>query len=287
VIPLLAEAISQTGQPSVVVVMPTQDATNKLVDALKTEGFAATGASTPEAAISMAGMLPAVDVIIVSEDIGPGNVDQVFNMAASNAKLAGAARLVMTKSSASIYDTRKISDPMLETTTATDATGLKPAIESARAKAGALPLDPDVATDYATRAGQLMIKVGSSRGQVYDLMPAKQALLSSLSDARPDIVKLGGQVLGLLNDKDAQAGLLTTALDDKSADDVKISLFKSLATNAKFFGNKLDGSQVQLLEKVVADAGNLEVRSAAAEARGAMNLPADQAKSLIVKQSKT
>ena len=118
-------------------------------------------------------------------------------------------------------------------------------------------------------------------------MPAKRALLSSLNDARPEIVKLGGQALGLLNDKDAQAGLLATALDEKSSDEVKISLFKSLATSARFFGNKLDGSQVQSLEKVVADAPNLDVRSAAAEARGAMNLPADQAKSLIVRQSKT
>ena len=134
VVPLLAEAISQTGQPSVVVVMPTQDAVNKMLDTLKTAGFAAAGATTPAAAMSMANTLPAVDVILVSEDIGAGHVDEVFGMAADNARLAGAARLVMTKSSASVYDTRKVSDPMLETTTATDADGLKPAIESARAQ---------------------------------------------------------------------------------------------------------------------------------------------------------
>ena len=39
---------------------------------------------------------------------------------------------------------------------------------------------------------------------------------------------------------DAQVGLLTKAQDEKATDDVKISLYKSLATNAKFFGNQLD-----------------------------------------------
>jgi hypothetical protein len=35
----------------------------------------------------------------------------------------------------------------------------------------------------------------------------------------------------------------------------------------------------------VIEAQNLEVRAAAAEARGALNLPAEQAKSLIINQS--
>ncbi|HMB94711.1 MAG TPA: hypothetical protein VKK61_01595, partial [Tepidisphaeraceae bacterium] len=194
VVPLLAEALSQTGQPSVLVVMPTQDAANKLVDDLKKAGYAAAGATTSEAAIAAADTLPAVDAILVSEDLGLGNIDQLFNGAASNARLAGAARLVLTKTTASVFETRKVSDPFLSTTTATDAAGLKPAIEDARNKAGSLPLDPTVATEYATRAGEMLLKVGISRQQVFPLSPAKQTLLSSLADARPEIVKLAGQV---------------------------------------------------------------------------------------------
>jgi hypothetical protein len=175
---------------------------------------------------------------------------------------------------------------MVSTTQVRDPAALKPAIDAARTKAGALPVDPDIATTYATRAGQLLEKLAISRGQVLDMSAAQPALLAALNDQRPDIVKLSGNVLGLLNSRDAQVGLLTVASDEKTADDVKISLYKSLATSAKFFGNQLDGSQVETLSKVVADATNLDVRSAAAEAHGALNLPADQAKALIVKQSK-
>jgi hypothetical protein len=226
-------------------------------------------------------------VILVSEDIGPGRVDQLFLMASDNAKLAGAARLVMTKSNASIYEPRKVNEPLLSTTTATDPAALKVAIEDAQKHAGTLPIDPAGATEYATRAAQLLLKIGLARNAVYDLAPAKQSILSALTDARPDIVKLGGGCGAFLNDRDAQAGLLAATSEEKTADDVKISLYKSLALSAKLWGNLLDQTAVQNLEKVVAGATNLDVRSAAAEARGALNLPADQAKTLVVGQSRT
>jgi len=117
-------------------------------------------------------------------------------------------------------------------------------------------------------------------------MAAKPTLLSGLSDSRPSIVMLSGEVLAMLNDKEAQASLLAAASEEKTADEVKVSLYKSLATSAKFWGNLLDAAQISTLQAVVDTAPNLAVRSAAAEAHGALNLPADQAKRLIVEQSK-
>jgi HEAT repeat protein len=288
VVPLLAEAMAQTGQPSVLLVMQSQNDVNALVDAMKAgeQGFMVVGATNADQAIATAVTLPAVDVIVVSEDFGPQEVDRFLGMVRQNARLQGAARLVITKTGASRYEEFKSSDPLLSTTQARDAENLKNAITEARKKGGALPLDPAIATDYATRAGELLLKVAISRGQVFDLMAAKPTLLQSLVDKRPNIVMLGGQVTAMLNDRDAQGALLATASDEKTADDVKISLYKSLAVSAKFWGNLLDANQVQTLQKVVDTATNLQVRSAAAEAHGALNLPADQAKKLIVEQSK-
>jgi hypothetical protein len=268
------------------VVIPSQEQLNALVGELKTEGFAAAGATSAEAAINAAAALPAVDVLIISEEIPQGAYDTLIARAAESGKLGGAGRVVLTKTNAGPYEQRKVGDPMLVTSTGTNAAALKPAIEEARTKAGALSLDEAVATEYATRAAELMLKVGINRSQVYSLNPAKQSLLSALSDKRPEIVKLAGQVLALLDDADAQKALVAAASEASVADDVKISLYKSLATSAKFYGNKLEAGQVQSLETTVADATNLDVRSAAAEARGALNLPVDQAKALIVKQSK-
>ena len=41
-----------------------------------------------------------------------------------------------------------------------------------------------------------------------------------------------------------------------------------------------------MIEKAVHDAANLQVRTAAADSPAALNLPADQAKKLILEQSK-
>ncbi|MCS7032428.1 MAG: hypothetical protein NZ561_00355, partial [Phycisphaerae bacterium] len=140
------------------------------------------------------------------------------------------------------------------------------------------------ATEYATRAAQLLQRLAISRGQVMDVAAARQSLLMSLEDTRPEIVKLVGESLALIDAPDAQAGLLTKALSPELSDDVRISLLKSLSTSAKFFGNKLDTAATEQLMKLVADGPSLEIRAAAAEAQGALNLPADQAKRLIIEQ---
>ena len=150
-----------------------------------------------------------------------------------------------------------------------DLNALAPAANTARTRSGSLPLDDKTATDYALRSADLMAKLAISRGQVLDLMVAQPNLLGALEDARPEVVKAAGKVLALLDSRAAQGSLLDKAVDDKTADDVKISLFKSTATNAKFFGNRLDDDQVTKLQKVVEAAANLDVRTAAAEARGA------------------
>ena len=57
-------------------------------------------------------------------------------MLTNSPRLSGASRLVMVKTAASPFEERKVNDPLLSTTQAKDAAGLKPAIEEARKKAG-------------------------------------------------------------------------------------------------------------------------------------------------------
>jgi hypothetical protein len=287
VVPLLAEALSQTGQMSVVVVGPNQDMVNALVDGLKKDGgMNAVGATNAEAAVTTANSLPAVDAIITSDELDAVEIDKLMQFSTTNPKLQGAAKIVLVKSEASPYVQRALHDPMMTATQAADAAGVKAALPQALSKAGANALTPELATKYATRSAQLLQQLAMSRGQILDISAAKTAVLSALNDARPDIVKLAGQTAALMNDKDTQPAILAKASDDKTADDVKISLYNSLALSAKFFGNELDEPGVKTLSGTVESAQNLDVRSAAAAARGALNLPAEQAKSLVIGQSR-
>jgi hypothetical protein len=125
-----------------------------------------------------------------------------------------------------------------------------------------------------------------SNNKVMDISAAKSSLLSALTDSRPDIIKLAGQIVSVLPDSDAQLALFLAAQDSKNSADVKIALYHDLANQAKLAGNQLSSDQSDALLKTVADEKNLDVRTAAAGACGALNLPANQAKTLIVDQAR-
>ena len=289
VIPLLAEAVSQTSAANVLVMVPTQDQLNGLTTALQGQGYNVVGGITPESAVAAAAERPSIDAILVSEDAGPVAIDRLSMLAGQTPRLQRAVRVIVTKTKASPYGVQAVNDPTLSLTQAslTDAPALKMAINDARQRGGLLPLDEATADRYATEAADLLAKIAVNRSPVFDLGVSLNQLLNALDDARPDIVKDDAIVLGLMNNDPIQPALLTKATDAKTADDLKVALYKSLATNARNFGDKLDSGQVDSLQQAVGAASDVGVRTAAAEARGALNLPADQAKQLIIGQSKT
>ena len=77
------------------------------------------------------------------------------------------------------------------------------------------------------------------------------------------------------------------AMDTKNDMQVRISAFESLATSAKLNGPLLLEEQVDSIYALVADAGaDATLRSSAAAAFGAMNLPGRKVKDLILDQAK-
>jgi HEAT repeat protein len=283
VVPLLGEALSQTGKPTVLIVAATTDKVNSIAAPLTEGGYTAVGATTASDAINAAGPLPSVDVVVVDSTLPSEQVSGILESLGTSPKLRGSARLALVQTSQSPFEELKTRDPLLSTSTATEPGAIKQAIEDARAKAGGLPIDPAVANDYSLRAADQLKAIGTTGG-VYDLAAVKSTLLGSLSDARPEVVTAVGEVLGQYGDADAQRALLAKASNTETDPAIRISLFKSLSANAKQYGNMLPGEDTKELEKIVTDEADLAVRSAAAEARGALNLPAGDAKAVVLGQ---
>jgi hypothetical protein len=281
VVPLLAEALSQTGQTNVLVIAPTTDERGKLLDALK--NFNTAGGTTVDAAVADSQSLPSIDVILLTDDLGPDEMTKLKTMMGQNPRLARAAKLIQVKSEASPYARDAVTDLQVSITEATDTDALTKAVDDARTHAGNLPLDDKGAQDYAVRSAQLLLNLAISHNHVYDLSGAENSLLGAIKDKRTDVAKDAALVLGYLDSKSGQSGLLEVAEADGTPDDVKLVLYQSLAESAKNFGNHLSDDDVTSLEKVVDSAANLQVRTAAAAAAGALNLPTEQAKDLILK----
>ncbi len=289
VVPLLAEALSQTGKPNILVLVPSQDQLNGLVAGLQSQGYNVVGGLTPTGAVANASARPTIDAILMTDDVSDQAIQDMKSLANQTPRLQRAVKVIVTKTRSSPYVVDSVSDTSLSTTQAkiTDLPGLKAAIEEAIARTNSLPLDPASAGKYATRAADLLSKIAINHSPVYDISVAQPLLLSALDDPNPEIVKDAAIVLGLLNSPEVQPSLLLKASTDATPDDLKVALYKALSTNARNFGKHLDDDQIAIVQKVVASAPNLDVRTAAGEARGALDLPADQAKKLIIDQART
>lgn len=145
-----------------------------------------------------------------------------------------------------------------------------------------------VANTYAVRAATVMLKLAQSRNRVIDLSLAQPVLISAIGDRRPEIQVLAGQVLAHLGSPNAQRAIAAMALSSGNSLDVRIAAFESLATSAKLNANMLMDEMVDGIYGLISsEQTDPELRSAAAAAYGALNLPSQKAKDLILDQAKS
>jgi hypothetical protein len=282
VVPILGEAIAQTGKPGVVILAPA-DQLNTLREQLK--AYNVQGGETAENALANAAGLPSVDAIVLFER--NDQTARVFEiLSTGNARLARVPRIVIAASAAASPYADANRYPFTVVTTATDEPQLTEAINKGKQLVGALAIDEKAAADFAIRSAQLIQRLAMTRGQVLDLSPAQPALLGALDDVRPEVARAAGDALGYLNSREAQLALATKALDEKTDDEFRILLLRNLANHAQYYRNQLEPGTVDALSRLAETSMNLEVRSAAAEALGALNLKSEQIKSLIVNQAK-
>ncbi len=160
-------------------------------------------------------------------------------------------------------------------------------LAEALAQQGSADWTAELADSYALRAAEAMLKVAVSRNPVIDLLHGQSVLVAATRDSREEIQVLAGQILAYLNSPEAQRALAEAALDAGHSMDVRIAAFDSLANSAKMNGNLLpDGTVQQIYGLTRSDETEPDLRAAAAAAYGALNLPSQMVKTLILDQAK-
>ncbi|MBL7154030.1 MAG: HEAT repeat domain-containing protein, partial [Phycisphaerae bacterium] len=144
-----------------------------------------------------------------------------------------------------------------------------------------------VANTYAVRAATVMLKLAESRNRVIDLSLAQPFLVNAIGDKRPEIQILAGQVLAYLDSPDAQRAIAAMALAGGNSLEVRIAAFESLATSAKLNASMLIDQMIDGIYALISsEQTDPDLRSAAAAAYGALNLPSQKVKDLILDQAK-
>lgn len=146
----------------------------------------------------------------------------------------------------------------------------------------------DLAEQYALRAVRALLKVGVSHNPVMDLSLAQSALIGATQSDNQDLQTVAGQTLAYINSPDAQRAIAAMALNGDNASEVRIDAFASLANSAKINGNLLPDPTInQIYGMIGSDRTDPDLRAAAAAAYGALNLPSQKVKDLILDQSKS
>lgn len=153
---------------------------------------------------------------------------------------------------------------------------------------GAGELGTELATDYAFRAINAMYKLALVRNRVVNLSEALPALITVTESSGPQMQILAAEVLAYLESPQAQRAIAAMGLHAQHTNEIRIAAFNSLTRSAKINANLLLTEQIEAIYELVS---SLEtdpmLRSAAAGAYGALNLPSEQVKNLILDQAKS
>ena len=149
-------------------------------------------------------------------------------------------------------------------------------------------IGPEMAQNYALRAVSAMYKLALVRNKIVGMSTALPALIEVTQQSSPQMRVLAAQVLAYLESPEAQRAITAMSMDEQNDNAVRVVAFGSLALSAKINANLLLTDQVDAIYSLVSSTeADANLRAAAAGAYGALNLPSEQVKSLILDQSKS
>jgi len=287
VVPILAEAVNSTGSPTAIVV-GDENTRNKIAGTLR-EGathYTVYAANTLSEAIAQASRAPAVDVIVLPND---GKlVGEFATQARTNYRLTGSPVLVAAPAEAlpnlklQLANSRGYG----AVDVAADDAALTAAIAAARAETGAVPLDAEKSAQYSATAIDLLGTLAADHHSIYNVTEAVPSLSDALHDKRPEIATGAARDLGRLNSQEAQRALATAALAGETDPAMRVVYLDGLAESAKRTGLAIDAPMISNLIKLVTGDSEPKVKLAAAKALGALNVPSNQASTLILQQAR-
>jgi HEAT repeat protein len=283
VVPTLAEALGSNEQPVALIVSPDEDVRNKLAEGLR-------GAATPYTVYTASSLSKALEesktastistVIVAS---GP-EADAIQSSAHTDHRLDSASVVVLAPSAqvkpwSGDRNSYKTVDEHADSAAVIAAIG---AVSTAQGTGGG---SAAANADYVKTSLALLQTIGADHKSIYSINDAVPALSNAIKDTDAGVVTAAANVLGELNNADAQRTLASAALASDASAALRAPLLDAVAESAKHTGNALDASAVNSLIKIVETEKDPAIRIAAATALGALNVPSNQASTLILQQS--
>ena len=294
VIPVLAEALAQSGRQSALIVDPDSEQANKMQAVLRAVGFECAIGETLAAARDAGRKqnITSFDLILLATDIeGPDVLAAVGDLRRDLPTSATPILVVVKEGQISKGNTAARTAPGVEQIPAEITDLGDPALISdqlmnrvARASQalGMTGLSRDLAMNLALQSAEVLRMIGESNLDVFDFSRATPALIGAVSNESEALRVQAAHAVALAARAEAQEALAANAMNAERGAAERIAMFGSLAESARRNGNLLGGSEtVNRLIDFTKTEDDLVLRAAASKALGALDLASNKASEII------
>lgn len=284
--PVLAEAVaSYAGSKNALVVDPSTDSANVTAAALRANGYTVAVASELLAGLQQVRTdVPNLDVILLASDLP--NLDAGIAQIRHEPRFGAIPVLVVAKDgSREQAAAAAAADHHIGVTLAGgDAAALDTAVTTLAKAVGALPLTPEAGANLSMEACTVLNKLATADSPLFAAAVVEPALQAAIASKDAALREAAAAVLAQIATPTAQAALAKPALDAGEAEGIRVAMFGALAESSKRNGNLLADTDVKALTGLAENEANMNIRTAASQALGALNLPGNPASVIVRNQ---
>jgi hypothetical protein len=164
-----------------------------------------------------------------------------------------------------------------------DAKQMGEALDQAAKMSVGKALTGEEVEQWTIRAAEAIATVATNGSKVYDVQRSVDALVTVLSGSDSVAArKAAANALSRIDGAKAQRGLTNTASDASAVAKVRLAAFDDAVDSVRRQGNLASEAQTAKVVEIVNSNADLPIRRAAAKLLGAMNLPSERVKGLIL-----
>ncbi len=294
VMPVLAEALAQTGGQAALIVDPDENLRNKFQALLRAAGYSCgIGGNLYEARENgQKANLTTYDVILLASDAKQPDLRTSINDLRGQFQTAAAPIVIVAKPE-QVGDANKVSREakgvevlLAEVIDLGDPARIQEQVTAKISRAaqslGMSSLSGDLSLELALQTADAVRAVAESNLRVYDISKVVPALILAANGKAEALRVKCAHALALVASADAQQTLLEAALNSERGQPERVAVFGSLAEAARRNGNLIgDGDLIGKLIEFTIQEQDLVLRAAASKALGALDLPSNKASEII------
>ena len=277
VLPILNEALRQTGKKTALIIAAEQERRNTLKDAARAAGYEVVDDSEPARGLTAAREAGGAEVAVLAADPDPMAAMLMIRQDPLMATMP-----VVIASQTERFQTLAKGDSRVRLVAPNAAAAeVGQAIGEVVQVAGGAPLTAEEAGQWAVRAARAIRLLGMTRNAVYDIARCRGTLIAALGDGRAEVKTAAAEALATIPGPQAQQAVAALGIDAAQAEPVRLAALRALVEAVRRFGGALGDKQSgAIIDIVIKSSG--ELKMAAAEALGSLNLPSDEIKELIL-----